>query len=567
MSTVKFSHTPGGKYKIVSGSVWQSLKRTIQGPSKLPQDEMWIETENIKLLRRSGAIFISDHFLEIMPSKDDLILLYGGYGSSKTTVAITKQLIKAQENAYHRCFYGRNRKTEARNLLSNIITEIKRNGWQEKFDYSEKPNGSTEILCVETGNKFQMFGCDDDESLKGIDNPTDILLDEINQVSFETFGMLYTRLRGSGYETQFTGCFNNCDVYDGHWLKKYLFSDEIAKTEEERAVQLMLENISILRHHSNYLHNQFQNNVKYYYSLILKAGGDKDKTKAYADGEWGVNLAAQPFYKQFNPKREVFPEDQKFVIDGYVDYNPDLPIHISWDENVNPYLPALIAQISGNTVYIIDEIAGENPNNTLIWTCGEIIKKYFYELGHRSGCYLYGDATSEKDDVKLEKGANFFTIAIEYLDKLHPILRKQDANPNVNMRGLFINAVFSLNYENIRVIIHPKCKKLINDLKNCPEDPGGKGKDKSKSKVKGIRGVQLWGHFSDCFDYLMCEYFMAEYLLYQNGGRTYDVKGGKREVANTMEIPKKVKKIENDGEDEEVEISYGRKINSRNGYS
>ena len=50
-----------------------------------------------------------------------------------------------------------------------------------------------------------------------------------------------------------------------------------------------------------------------------------------------------------------------------------------------------------------------NPNNTVKGLCNEIKKGY---PNHVNGMLITGDATSNKEDVKIEKGFNLFTLII-----------------------------------------------------------------------------------------------------------------------------------------------------------
>lgn len=513
------------KYKLISGSDWQAIKDILPGLSGQPYDEIWVENEYIKMLREYGGIFINDAFLDLVHKTQGLLFLAGGYGSSKTTYAITRLLLKCVENKYFKCFYGRQHKTTARELHDNICREIERNGWKKDidFDYSMKPNGTTDIVHIPTGNMFRLFGCDDDESLKGIDNPTDIFVDEINQLSFESFGMLVSRLRTPGCELQLTCCFNNCDVYEDHWIYKYIYIGEEPRDAKEKLIVDTLKKMNLIKHHSKYTDNKFVNPEQYLQTLILKAAADPDKIKAYCEGAWGVRLNAQPYYKQFKFDRDVYEN-------AY--YNPKLPLHVSFDENANPYLPCLISQIDGLNINLIDEIAAANPNNTLEYVCAQIRERY---PDHDAGMYIYGDATSKKQDVKLEKGQNLFTLAATYLKKYNPELRVDDSNPSNSMRGKFINVVFATNYGGLKVRVSSTCLHMIMDFQNVMEDPKGNGKDKTTKMVNGIRGVQEYGHFGDAFDYFITRAMINIYLLYQAGDITHIVSGGGRVVNHAMD--------------------------------
>lgn len=138
-----------------------------------------------------------------------------------------------------------------------------------------------------------------------------------------------------------------------------------------------------------------------------------------------------------------------------------------------------------------------------------------------------------KDDVKTEKGANFFTVVKEYLDYFKPRLRVNKRNPNVAMRGNFINTVFERNIYGIFVTISPRCTHMIADLLHTVEAPDGT-KDKAKTTVDGVRGVQRWGHFSDLFDYLMCSAFERYYNLFQAGGKKRTWATGQRVAHNRI---------------------------------
>lgn len=515
------------QFYLVKGTLWNELKTVIPGASGQGFDDMWMENERIEAVRKYGGVIVNDAFIPLWDYDHGLMFLDGGYGSSKTTYVITRLLMKCRTHKYFYCLYGRQKKTDARNLHGSIIGEIERNHWQHEFKYSKNPQGNTEILHLATGNKFHLFGCDDDESLKGVVNPSDIFVDEINQISFDSFGMLFTRLRGSGYKTQLIGCFNNCDVFPDSWLVKYIYGDENSDDESQKILFESLRNTFTIKHHSTYLDNKCQNPKMYYQKLAIKAGGNPDKIKAYCEGEWGVRLNAQPYYKMFRQEIQCVPE---IIVDGVTGYNPALPLCFSWDENSNPYLPVLIAQISGTRVYIIDEIAAVNPNNSLIWVTTELKSRY---PNHKAGVKIYGDATSKKDDVKSETGKDFFQLIEAYLKEYRPETHVQNSNPNNEMRKDFVNAIFSLFYGGIQVIISRRCKHLIEDLMHTQEAPDGKGKDKTRTMVNGVRGVQRYGHFGDCLDYLLCEAFSYTYLLFQRGGVEHDIDYGQRIVLNT----------------------------------
>ena len=474
---------------------------------------VWVKLHPTKqqLLRENGGFPVNDHFIPLWQRPDTLkkekVFAFGGYGSSKTTDRIMEHILLCCTEKYFKCFYGREVFDDAKKEFhSSIILNIKDMGIEDQFDFSEKPNGSKEIKHIGTGNVFIPFGCDDSKSMgKGWNNATHILIDEVNEISFKSYGMLLTRLRTKRGKLCFTGIFNTMDIEEDHWLCTQLYLNEELIANDEKA-QAEVKRLGIIKHYSNFPHNHFIDQEEYKQSLMDMAGNDEERAQCILNAGWGSKTTANPFYKQFRRSLHV----------GTCTYDHHKCLHVSFDENVNPYLPFGIFQMDGTKIYMIDEIAAKNPHNTLRWVCNEICKRY---KGHESGMIIYGDATSKKDDIKVEKGKNTFTIVKEYLAEFHPRLRVNKSNPNVAMRGNFINDCLGLNYMGVFVLIGQQCPNMIADLINTAESPDGNGKDKTKKEVDGVRGVQRWGHFSDLFDYIMCEAFRRQYDTFKMGGK------------------------------------------------
>lgn len=227
----------------------------------------------------------------------------------------------------------------------------------------------------------------------------------------------------------------------------------------------------------------------------------------FVEGNWNVQLkTGGEFYKCFEINRHIKP----------VKYDPGLPLHISWDDNVNPYLPCGVFQISGNQLIMIDELSGITPNNTVRMVCQEFSRRY---PGHSSGLFVYGDATANKQDTKLEKGYNFFRLIMDYLAAYHPTNRVLASNPSVVMRGNWINTVFEKNIGGLEFIIGENCKKASNDFISLKEaSDGTKLKEMASDPATGAR-FQKVGHYSDLFDYIACSAFANKFIEYQRGGR------------------------------------------------
>jgi hypothetical protein len=243
--------------------------------------------------------------------------------------------------------------------------------------------------------------------------------------------------------------------------------------------------------------------------------------EVFVEGNWDVSLkTGGEFYKCFELDRHVAPTQ----------YNPSLPLHISWDDNVNPYLPLGIFQIENKELRMIDEIAGKDPNNTVAKVCAEFIRRY---PAHSAGLFVYGDATAKKEDTKMEKGFNFFRLITDYLRNYKPSLRVLNANPSVAMRGNFINTILEKEFEGIKIIIGEHCKMTINDLINIKEAADGTKNKEMETDAKTKVRYQKWGHYSDLLDYLICYAFQNEYATYQRGGTPTNFTLGRNVAKNS----------------------------------
>lgn len=234
--------------------------------------------------------------------------------------------------------------------------------------------------------------------------------------------------------------------------------------------------------------------------------------EVFVNGDWDIALkTGGEFYKCFELERHV----------GKCLYKSGIPIHVSWDDNVNPYLPAGIFQIEnkpggGYDVRMIHEIAGISPRNTVKDVCNEIIRKC-YEWKHDAGMFIYGDATANKEDTKLEKGFNFYRLILDNLKQYRPTSRVLNSNPSVAMRGNWINTIFENELDRITITIDESCKKTINDFVLTKESADGTKLKEMETDAKTKIRYQKVGHFSDLFDYFLVSAFAGEFQKYQRG--------------------------------------------------
>ena len=319
-------------------------------------------------------------------------------------------------------------------------------------------------------------GMDDPEKIKSIQGITRIWIEEGSEFDEADINQLNIRIRGRE-ELQITITFNPIDEL--HWLKKKFFDGD--------------EDVTIIK--TTYLDNRFIDKA-FVKELDRYRTTDPNFYKIYALGEWGCLTKGGEFYKFFNALTHVQENE----------YDPDAPLHITFDENVNPWLTCNVWQAEGLKAWQIDEIALEDPNNTLDHTLKEFAERY---PNNGQTVFVYGDATSKKADAKLEKGKNLYTMIEKFLieNGYSYQLRVPASNPNVSLRGNFINQIFLNKFDGIDLSFAPHLKKTIADYQYLKQaQDGSKHKEHARHPTTKV-AYQRWGHMTDANDYFILVYF------------------------------------------------------------
>lgn len=253
----------------------------------------------------------------------------------------------------------------------------------------------------------------------------------------------------------------------------------------------------------------------------------KHEYSIFVDGDWNVtNKTGAEFYRSFTMQKNTIANDINRSTGRPELYDPDLPIHISFDENVNPYITATVWQIfepsdrfgvpeGTKRVFVqIDEFCLEQPDNKIDTLSDRIKLKY---SGHVGGVFIYGDATSKKDDVKMSVGENLFTMILSRLREWHPIERVPASNPSVAMRGNYLNSVFEVDFAGNVILIGLNCRNSVADYLNVKIDSdGSKKKTRETNSSTGV-SFERFGHTSDANDYFLIYVMSDDYHFYLKG--------------------------------------------------
>lgn len=464
---------------------------------------------------------INESFIPLVENRDRIMILKGGRGSSKSDFTAKKLIYQCLSSRFFRCIVIRSQyNTLQASCYQNLKDTIIGMGLGELFNFRLQP---LNIECV-NGNSFLFRGCDDTNTIKSVKEPTTIWWEEDvpNEDDWITVTTSVRTLKADYIQEIFS---INPEVegnFQDHWFWKRFFEGQPDNATFSSSVPMTFEyngkketiNLNYTVHHSDHTHNKWLP-LEYRARLIAEKEKNPYYYTIYTLGHWGNKQLGGRFYKKFDIGKNTKVNR----------YNPNIPLHISFDFNVNPYMSCSVWQAEGKRVYQIDEIAMKSPDNTTSKTCQEFTRLY---NSHTSGIFVYGDPAGKHEDTRSEKGFNDFFIIMRELDKFNPVLRVANSAPPVHIRGQFINSIFESDFDECSIWINEKSVHLKNDLLFGKEASDGT-KLKEKVKQDGVTS-EKYHHFSDNFDYFICEYLAVSFDKYQRG----DMSQYKREYGHNQ---------------------------------
>jgi len=453
------------------------------------------------------------------------IWLFGGSSASKTYSVVQLTITRMMELEDENTLILRKYAVDIKDSIYSDFKKVIAN-WDLNDEFIIQQNY---IECIATGSYIRFRGLDDPEKIKGISNFRKVVLEEISQFDEVDLKQIRKRLRGKSGQ-QIIGIFN--PVSEDHWIKVNVFDKEHLieiKSDayhEDAKCNIPISdlwvneqgNLVILK--TNYLDNKYivgPNFIDQHVIDDFKKDEIEDPNyyRIYGLGEWGKLRTGGEFWKHFNSSRNS----------AVLKWNDSLPVHITLDENVNPYITLLVWQIKDKKAYQIDEICLEDPRNRVYDACKEF--KDRFPVDRVQGLFVYGDRTSIKEDTKLEKGENFFTKVLQYLSDYHPTLRIQSSNPSIIQSAGFINEIYAGRNEVINIWIGTNCKKSLYDYQYALEDSDGTLKKTKKTHPVTKVSYEEFGHPSDAKRYFMVNAFSDEYNQYLKGGKKIEIRTGK----------------------------------------
>jgi len=458
-----------------------------------------------------------------------LLILFGGAGSGKSIYGIQKFVNRLVEegDANHRFLFIRKVATTIRESIYDQTKKALSKIGVQKLCSVNKSDKT--ITFNPNGNSIIFLGVDDREKLKSLSDITGIFIEEGTELEEADFMQINLRLRGfTPYYKQIVIAFNPVNI--DHWLLRHTEPQLLEKIPQEvknlrylyekkvwefdREIEDEEGNITISTTrvlNTTYKDNRFID-PEYKSELRLLGSSSQSYSDVYEHGRWGIEKSGDLFAFNFNQSKHVkaVKRDGKNIL------------HFTVDFNVRPYMSGLVIELEwiedglwGNfekfwQLKVIDEFALEYPKNT----ANDLGQEFDGTYSATEGFFMYGDASGLKntgikdtkthfDDVVKGLGDSAWNV-VKRIPTSNP--RYKNIAPNSLGRKAFLNLLLSGELP-CRILIHPKCKNLISDLKYCLQDGNG-GLLKKKNKD----GVEERGHHLDAFQYFICHPETLGYL-------------------------------------------------------
>lgn len=228
--------------------------------------------------------------------------------------------------------------------------------------------------------------------------------------------------------------------------------------------------------------------------------------------------AGGEFWKCFNPEKHV----------GTFRYLLGEPVHISLDNNVNPYVTAAVWQCKFNSnikqIRQVHEIPSKHPNNNAVKAAMQMAKWLQANL-HENIVYIYGDPSASARSTVDANNASFFDKYIEVLRQsgFKVVSRVKKSMPEIQLSANFINEIYEQSSFGFSLAIDSGCSISIEDYHTVKEEKDGKmQKIKRTDPTTGI-SYEPYGHFSDTKRYFLMTLLAAEFEKYKVKDSTYNV--------------------------------------------
>ncbi len=222
------------------------------------------------------------------------------------------------------------------------------------------------------------------------------------------------------------------------------------------------------------------------YINTLVRSYDKETAQTELYGRFVISKTGN-IYKYYEPN--IHEEDE-------IGYEPDLPIGLAFDFNVNPMSVAMVHFFKDEIIVFDEIVMGTSITEDV---CMEFRHRY---PNHSAGLIIYGDATGRRAGTRSTK--NDYNIIEDCLGDYPGFeMRVPVSNPPVRDRISRVNSMLMNVLRETKLYHSKKCEKLKDDFTKLRYKKGTNEIDKDKD-------LKL-SHISDALGYAICYEYPVVY--------------------------------------------------------
>lgn len=248
------------------------------------------------------------------------------------------------------------------------------------------------------------------------------------------------------------------------------------------------------------------------YLPSLKANLSHYEFAVFVEGDWDVQLkTGNEYLNDFDPGKHV----------KSTTYTPHIPVCISIDSNVHPYIAVTCWQLisigPGWLIKQIEELPAADPENTASMA-GKKTGAWLKSIGTTDKVLLYGDYSTKNSNNIDDNKRSFFKIVKENIEQCG--FRTEDKLlPHVSVAsiGEFINAIFKGEVPGLEIHIGEHCKKSIGDYMITKKDKVGAILKEIQPATKTVPAHQKNAHLTDTFKDMIAQAFKPEFDKWVSG--------------------------------------------------
>ena len=470
------------------------------------------------------------------------LILYGGSSSGKSYSCAQSILVQTLLDGENTLVMRKVGASILKTIYEDYKVAAKGLGIFDMFKFTQNS-----IRCLANGAKIDFSGLDDPEKIKGISNYKRVQLEELSEFEHADLKQIRKRLRGK-IGQQIICTFN--PISASHWIKKEMLDkqkwhdvpmsarvggvdipceltkvkslrmNEPRKVRNARTQEIEEHAPDMIIIQSTYLDNFWvvgsPDGTYGFYDEQCVADFERDRIddpdyyNVYALGEWGIIKTGGEFFGSFKVGTNT----------GTTAYNPNLPVHLSVDNNVLPYISISYwqAELEENKrIYQFMETAAESPINTARKASNHVGRE-LRKLGVTDKVYLHGDASTRAANTIDEEKRSWLDLFISGLKEVGTDVVDcvGNKNPSVPMSGEFINSIFDNQVQGLSITIGEQCTISIEDYMAVQKDANGAIlKTRIKDSVTKA-SYEEHGHMSDTFRYVVTDIFSAEFTEFSN---------------------------------------------------